>query len=235
MWPLKWEQTKGVNRWIFRIFWPAFLATVIFFVLRSIYLGSMALFQTYYDSGSVFLVLDRISYAVTYPLLGSILFHYLPGGKVQWFLISRRNGFSSFYPAFYLGLTTGLLSFFCVWILHPGEASISSPEPHYKTTGHAMLFYGASILLTPIMEEFFYRGLFQEYLERQCPVALSLFLPAFCFGLAHISLQNPVVFPLLTLVGFLFGVLYWRCGLGSSILAHGVYNLAILLSANFAS
>lgn len=80
--------------------------------------------------------------------------------------------------------------------------------------------------LTPAAEELLYRaGLFQFLRRSMSPVAAT-FLASFCFAIVHPMLTAPFML----VCGLAFTVLYWRYGLASSILAHVVYNLLILLS-----
>ncbi len=84
-----------------------------------------------------------------------------------------------------------------------------------------------SALLTPIFEEIFYRGLLQNALANWTAAPLALAISAALFAAAHPLSALPV----LALAGLCFGILFWRFGLASSILAHATYNALILLSA----
>jgi membrane protease YdiL (CAAX protease family) len=84
-----------------------------------------------------------------------------------------------------------------------------------------------SALLTPIFEEVFYRGLLQNALADWTAAPVALGLAAALFAAAH----PLAVLPVLALAGLCFGILFWRFGLASSILAHATYNALILLSA----
>lgn len=78
----------------------------------------------------------------------------------------------------------------------------------------------------PILEELFYRDGLQRFLAGRLHPALSILLTSVLFGLVH-------AFPASLYTGFcglLFGVLYWRYGLISAILAHAAYNLSLLFA-----
>lgn len=95
-----------------------------------------------------------------------------------------------------------------------------------ETRGLALQLF-CSAVLTPLFEEIYYRGLLQDALADWIPPPLALGIGAALFALVH-----PLpAFGALALAGLCFGILFWRFGLASSILAHATYNALILLSA----
>lgn len=83
-------------------------------------------------------------------------------------------------------------------------------------------------LLTPILEEIFYRQLVLGFLrDTNVPTAGALLFQAALFALAH---TGPAI-PVMLFVGLAFGILFWRQSLASAIVAHIVYNSAILVEA----
>lgn len=81
----------------------------------------------------------------------------------------------------------------------------------------------------PIVEEVFYRGLFQgALLKRGAPPALAIAVNATVFGLSHgVLLQLPA----LILFGAVAGVLAHRAGrLGPAIAAHVTFNMVTVIS-----
>lgn len=85
-------------------------------------------------------------------------------------------------------------------------------------------------LLTPLFEETYYRGILQQFLmDHKIGPFSAIVLQTLCF----IFLHKYNVMPILALLGLIFGILYWRLGLASSILAHTTYNLMILFHSHF--
>ncbi len=90
-----------------------------------------------------------------------------------------------------------------------------------------LLFTG---LLTPLLEELYYRTILQgSLLSMESSIFWALLFQALCFGLAH----DFYVAPLLGIVGLVLGTLYWRNGVVSSWTAHATYNILILLQARW--
>lgn len=81
----------------------------------------------------------------------------------------------------------------------------------------------------PIVEEIFYRGLFQgALLKRGAPPAVAIAVSAMVFGISHgVLLQLPA----LILFGVVAGVLAHRAGrLGPAIAAHVTFNMVTVIS-----
>jgi membrane protease YdiL (CAAX protease family) len=81
----------------------------------------------------------------------------------------------------------------------------------------------------PIVEEIFYRGLFQGALrKRGAPPALAIAISATVFGLSHGELLQ---LPALILFGAVAGLLAHRAGrLGPAIAAHVAFNMVTVIS-----
>ncbi len=81
----------------------------------------------------------------------------------------------------------------------------------------------------PIVEEIFYRGLFQgALLKRGLPPAAAIALNASVFGLSHGQLLQ---LPALVLFGAVAGILAYRSGrLGPAITAHVAFNMVTVVS-----
>jgi membrane protease YdiL (CAAX protease family) len=106
---------------------------------------------------------------------------------------------------------------------------------------HTMIYMGAgtmqvkppiwqlvsSIVLTPLLEETFYRFLFQGFLLRRIHPLLALSIPSLCFAFAHDSSIAVFLIP----HGFAFGFLFWRFGWWPAVLSHSLYNTFIILTA----
>ena len=130
------------------------------------------------------------------------------------------------WTALNAGVATGLLLF-------AGSALLRFFEPGGPPASQPVLLQEALLtgLLTPILEEIFFRGSLQRYFERNgLALWLTLLLPAVLVARVH----APNVRFFLFFVGFFFGVLFWRCGLVSAIVAHVTYN-SLILAAQFSS
>lgn len=81
----------------------------------------------------------------------------------------------------------------------------------------------------PIVEEIFYRGLFQRaLLKRGLPPAAAIGISATVFGLSHVELLQ---LPALILFGAAAGTLAHRAGrLGPAIAAHVAFNMVTVVS-----
>lgn len=81
----------------------------------------------------------------------------------------------------------------------------------------------------PVVEEIFYRGLFQRaLLKRGLPAAAAIGISAVVFGLSHLQLLQ---LPALVLFGVVAGVLAHRSGrLGPAIAAHVAFNMVTVIA-----
>ncbi len=82
-----------------------------------------------------------------------------------------------------------------------------------------------AILITPIIEELFFRGVILEFLRRHYSFSHSLLLSAFLFALVHFNLE---AFLSLFVTGLIFGFIYLSTNsLSLCILSHLVINLLL--------
>lgn len=81
----------------------------------------------------------------------------------------------------------------------------------------------------PIVEEIFYRGLFQRsLLKRGLPPAAAIVISAVVFGASHLQMLQ---LPALVLFGLVAGVLTHRSGrLGPAIAAHIAFNMVTVIA-----
>ncbi|MCP4250414.1 MAG: CPBP family intramembrane metalloprotease [bacterium] len=102
------------------------------------------------------------------------------------------------------------------------EALRSGSEPAW------VLWLGA-VLIAPVAEEFFFRGLVQTLLGRLTGRRwVAVLATAVGFGIAHA--QQPQVIPTLAVLGVLLGVSYERSGgLVTPIVLHSVFNLKTMI------
>lgn len=198
------------------------------------------------------LLLDRLLYALLFCGLGWLwLSRILP-----WFFLleagltddapASGSGRSRYLwgaapgRALAVGLAGGCALLAGVWVYHQSFGATEpglAPDRQRLSAALATregwpVYFVLSGLVTPLLEEFFYRGLLTGFLRRQGLRAwFALALPALCFAAAH-----PLdVAPLLGTIGLLFGVLFWRWGLASAVVAHSTYNAGILLYTFFAT
>ena len=90
-------------------------------------------------------------------------------------------------------------------------------------------------LITGILEEFLFRGMFLAHFVSKGLAREGLFITSFLFGMMHFSFDaSPVVPAILTLVGVLFGLIYLQSkNIWVAIGAHATYNSLGLIAAYF--
>jgi membrane protease YdiL (CAAX protease family) len=100
----------------------------------------------------------------------------------------------------------------------PYQGIASSPH-WYDWLG----FLGLSVVLAPLAEEVFYRGMFYSALRRRLPVAVAAPAQAIVFGLSHHF--GPSDTAGVCLIGLVFALLYeWRKTLLAPMLMHAFVN-----------
>ncbi len=170
-------------------------------------------------------------------------------GGVGWFLLFRVFPFTPasprifpkhFHPSICIGIgcIAGAILFMIVSFLsryiniENGEIKEGSTkflaDSLQSGLDMVLLHLVFTAALTGIIEELFYRGYLQNYLEGKCGAVLSICVSASIFAFAHPHAPN-----ILILSGLVFSVLYWLFGLASSIMAHIFYNGLILLYTAF--
>ncbi|MBK6604551.1 MAG: CPBP family intramembrane metalloprotease [Leptospiraceae bacterium] len=90
-------------------------------------------------------------------------------------------------------------------------------------------------LITGILEEFLFRGMFLAHFVSKGLAREGLFITSFLFGMMHFSFDaSPVVPAILTLVGVLFGLIYLQSkNIWVAVGAHATYNSLGLIAAYF--
>lgn len=86
----------------------------------------------------------------------------------------------------------------------------------------------SAVVVAPVAEEIFYRGILLPAFARWMPIGAAVLLQAACFGLMHVALR-----PDQWLLAVPLGVVGWMCGrlyvrtrsLGAAIALHAVFNL----------
>jgi membrane protease YdiL (CAAX protease family) len=90
-----------------------------------------------------------------------------------------------------------------------------------------------ALLIAPVVEELFFRGLLLRSLQRRMSAPAAVVCSALAFGLAHVVFDfgSGVVLPALVALGMLSGVFAVRTGnLSRSILLHMGFNLLAVLA-----
>lgn len=101
----------------------------------------------------------------------------------------------------------------------------SPDQPGWMST---LMWTGAAII-TPIAEEFFFRGILQTLLSKWLSSRwMAIVAASLLFGMAHADL--PQVIPAITAFGIILGIIYERRGsLVGPIIAHALFNAKTLL------
>jgi uncharacterized protein len=186
---------------------------------------------------------------VTAPvLLGAIVGQY--GGWLAWmYAASRIKGYGSLradfgfvvrpledWPMIPLGL--GLEIVAAIALLPISRLVNHTPQNvvHELDTAHGAklaLLVVTALVIAPVVEELFFRGLLLRSLQRRVSAPYAVALSALAFGLAHVVLDfgSGVVLPALVALGMISGIFAVRTGnLSRSILLHIGFNLLAVLA-----
>ena len=97
-----------------------------------------------------------------------------------------------------------------------------------QNTVALLIFFITSSIAAPVFEEIMFRGFLLPSLTRYLSVTSAIFISAFIFAIAHLSLSE--VLPLMTL-GIVLGIVYTRSrNLLAPILLHALWNSGTLIS-----
>jgi len=123
---------------------------------------------------------------------------------------------------------------FLLFYLLAGRAPVNTESENLKGAGGGTV---AMVLLTvvvlaPIFEELFFRGLFYPALRRRLGPSMAVFLNGLIFGALHFQ---PLFMISLILVGVVLAYMYERTdSLFAPMLTHAFYNLVVMLITIFA-
>lgn len=93
-------------------------------------------------------------------------------------------------------------------------------------------FFLKGVLIVPLIEEVFYRGILFTLLRRYVPMWLAVLVPTAIFALTHVG-AGPANVGFALLVGLYFSWLVVRSGsLLANVLCHGAINLFVLFVMN---
>lgn len=130
-----------------------------------------------------------------------------------------------------LGIALPLIFLFSLLVAAPSEAqaaAVSARKAAVLATNPGWLALKA-LLLVPVMEEVFYRGLIMQFLRRYLPVWAAVLIPTLMFAFTHLDGQNNIVRVGFAFVaGLCFSWLVLKTGsLWSSIICHSAINLMV--------
>ncbi len=90
------------------------------------------------------------------------------------------------------------------------------------STGAKVIGFVAIVVIGPIVEEMLFRGYLQTALSKRVKPWLAIVLASCAFAAIHLQ---PAAFPMLALIGGVFGILYYRTGsLRVSMMLHMLNN-----------
>ena len=123
-------------------------------------------------------------------------------------------------------------AFFLVYITFyvlAGRGPVSAESEHMRDMGggYLALVVLVTVVLAPVFEELFFRGLFYPALRRRVGARAAVVLNGVIFGALH---MQPLFMLSLVLVGIVLAYLYEKTeSLAAPMLAHSLYNLAVVL------
>lgn len=154
---------------------------------------------------------------------------------LRWGSMPRTMGFGA------LGAVAGLCmsygAFFIIYLIFyliagRGPVSAESEQLQDLSGGYLALVIVVVVVLAPLFEELFFRGLFYPALRRRLAPASAVVLNGVIFGIIHFQ---PLFIISLILVGVVLAYLYEKTdSLGAPIIAHALYNLAVTMISLFA-
>lgn len=123
-----------------------------------------------------------------------------------------------------------LTLYFLFYILAGRPPAVGETEQLLGTRGVELaLVLLVAVLLAPVFEEIFFRGLFYSALRRKMGPRAAVLLNGLIFGALHFQ---PLYMVSLVLVGMVLAFLYERTdSLFASMTAHALYNLVVILVA----
>jgi uncharacterized protein len=154
---------------------------------------------------------------------------------MQWGNTSRTLSFAGLGTLVALIMSYGV--FFLVYLifyLAAGRGPVSGESENLQemSGGYLAIILVVVIVLAPVFEELFFRGLFYPALRRRLGPTSAIILNGAIFGILHFQ---PLFILSLVLVGIVLAYLYEKTdSLAAPIIAHSLYNLAVIMVALFA-
>ena len=215
--------------------YPAlFSAFSVFFLLKTLYVfikQNSALVSSENPYSDI--ILDRILYFMIYALAGGLSFRILltkifPEKR---FTLRSPEG-SLLKMILYAFMSASLLVIFMFIYDYFRNDPVSTGngkelENQLMQGFFLILFVLSSVIVTPVLEEFFYRELMGKFLMERSGMDAGIIFQALFFALGH----EFSVFPVIFAVGMITGIMYLKFGLRGSIITHAFYNVFIIASS----
>ena len=219
------------KKWIFSgiVSIGAVISAILVFLLHRIaYHLVVNRFPGNSDIPEINLIINSISYAILYPAAGIISFHVFLGNFFPEKRFTLQDPEKNFIKmVFYAVISAAVLAAYMIlfdFFIMSGFQKHQTEEKLFKQTSFLILFLASSIIMTPVLEEYFYRELLGKFLIEKTGPEAGIFLQALLFSMAHAFQSIPVIFA----VGIAAGVMYFKFGLKGSVLTHALYNSIIL-------
>jgi membrane protease YdiL (CAAX protease family) len=151
---------------------------------------------------------------------------------LQWGKPPRTLAFGALGTLVALGASYG--AFFLIYLIFylladRGPVSPETERMQDLSGGYLALVLVVVVVLAPIFEELFFRGLFYPALRRTLGPTSAIILNGAIFGIIHFQ---PLFMVSLILVGIVLAYLYEKTdSLAAPIIAHSLYNLTVVLIA----
>jgi membrane protease YdiL (CAAX protease family) len=148
----------------------------------------------------------------------------------QWGRLPRTVTFGTLGSLVALGLSYG--AFFLIYLIFSllaGRGPVSGETESMQDlgSGYLALVIVVVVILAPIFEELFFRGLFYPALRRRTGPTWAIIINGVVFGVIHFQ---PLFMLSLILVGIVLAYLYEKTdSLAAPIIAHSLYNLAVIM------
>lgn len=154
---------------------------------------------------------------------------------VRWGRPPRTLAFGSLGAAVALGMSYGVFFvIYFIFYLVAGRGPVSAESERLRDLGggYLALVIVVVVVLAPVFEEVFFRGLFYPALRRRMAPTSAIILNGVVFGAMHFQ---PLFMLSLILVGMVLACLYEKTdSLAAPIMAHALYNLAVTMISLFA-
>jgi CAAX protease family protein len=221
------------KRW-WRADWGLLEVFVAFLVIFGIYNVVGIVLYVFADDPLFF---NYLAYALAFcPLIAASVW-YVPHrhgrGREElgwrWGDLKRTLSFGTLGSLVALTLSYGafFLVYFIFYLL-AGRAPVSAESERLQDMGgYLVIAIVVMVILAPIFEELFFRGLFYPALRRRVGPRSAIVLNGAIFGVIHFQ---PLSMLSLILVGIVLAYLYEKTdSLAAPIIAHSLYNLAVVI------